>query len=40
MTAVQSADSANETIIELLIFLVSVLLALYRFVVGSTCGVG
>lgn len=40
MTAVQSADSANEAIVELLIVLIAVLLALYRFVVGSTCGVG
>ena len=38
--AVQSTDSANETVVELLIVLIAVLLALYRFVVGSTCGVG
>ena len=37
--AVQSADSANETIVELLIVLIAVLLALYGLMVGSTCGV-
>ena len=40
MTAVQSANSANETIVELLIVLIAVLLALYGLMVGSTCGVG
>lgn len=40
MTAVKSTDSAHEAIVQLLVLIISVLLALYGFVVGSTRSMG
>ena len=39
MSAVKSTDTAHEAIVELCVFRVAVLLALYRLMVGGTRGV-